>query len=170
MTCFLSIWRWLVSLFQGALAKSATSGPLAQLSFLIETLPTDGTNSIQRRNLNWVYASPPLAGKMCPVIHLLFSDATNKTMSATSSTVPQRSAALVFSFITLPRISHWSASIFSFVSRIGSVTTPAGATVLTVIPLLFPSCKKLLLARSRCLEWQSSKEWHLSHLSGPKPC
>lgn len=58
-----------------------------------------------------LHSKPPQAGKTWPVIHLLFSDATNKTMSAMSSTVPQRSAALVRVLIMSDNFCHVPSSV-----------------------------------------------------------
>jgi len=85
---------------------------------------------------------PPLSEIHCAVIHRLFSDTSRSTASAMSTVVPRRAAARVIAIIpTCIALGDPSGS-----SRNGfdiDVGTGPGATVLTVIPRLFPSYKFL---------------------------
>ena len=85
--------------------------------------------------LNHWPVMPPLADTNWPVIHLAFSETNNRTVSAISSPVPIRSAALVIGTRTAAVASIFSPPEFK------SVATGPGATALTVMPFDFPNCR-----------------------------
>src|ERR1700709_813517 len=85
---------------------------------------------------------PPLTEIHCALIHRLFSDASRSVASAKSSGAPRRFAARVCS----NRAVESAVGDPSDATRYGpaiSVGTGPGATVLTVIPRLLPSCPPL---------------------------
>lgn len=90
--------------------------------------------------LHIVPVRPPLTDIHCAVIHRLFSDTSKSTASATSSVVPRRASARVIG-IRAVCIGLGDPSGFLRNGFDDSVGTGPGATVLTVIPRLFPSCK-----------------------------
>jgi hypothetical protein len=82
---------------------------------------------------------PPLTEINCAVIHRLFSDTSRSVASARSSGVPRRFAARVPSYMA-SCIAVGDPSGATRYSRDMSVGTGPGASVLTVIPWLLPSC------------------------------
>lgn len=82
---------------------------------------------------------PPLTEMNCAVIHRLFSDTSRSVASARSSGEPRRFAARVCSYMASWRAVGDPSGATRY-SLDMSVGTGPGASVLTVIPWVLPSC------------------------------
>ena len=100
--------------------------------------PKEVRNNHHRPFNYMVPVMPPLTEIHCAVIQRLFSDASRSAASAMSSTVPRRASARVCA-----NMADWSEvgdpSAASKNPFDKSVTIGPGASVLTVIPRLWPS-------------------------------